>query len=390
MMRSKVLSNIFLCLLFVLPLKSTLSQNINCDLIYFVNNSKIFAYDPLMETYKSIGLNSPEGASGLGIGQDILNGSDRLTFFCTVDEYLYYYNGTQWINTNHFGHSVNLGGGGNYWYILDGIDSKVYRYDGKGNATELLDFPSYAGPFDLVGDSKGSFYMIFTKMNKMVQYDSNGKVLKQYRIEGLSGQTSGGGFAYRDNKLYGNFTSGSMIGSFKGGVIRFSPTSVLPNSVDDFASCPLEAFEPEKLKDTIKVDSVPVITSVDVIFTNGNIPVKIKDREVKLQSTVTVSQSEFEIEIWDKSVADGDSISLNLNGEWILEEYEVVKTKLKMKVTINPNSPNNYLILYAHNLGEISPNTAAVSVLIDGQEYKLTLTSDLNSSGALNFVYSPK
>ena len=365
-------------------------QTIDCDLIYFVNNSKIYAYDPATQDYDYINLSSPDGASGLGIGRDLFNDSDRLVFFCTVAEYLYYYNGTKWINTNHLAKSVNLGGGGDYWYILDGIDSKVYKYNGKGNALEFLDFPSYAGPFDLVGDNKGNFYMIFTKMNKMVQYDSNGKILKQYRIEGLSGQTSGGGFAYRNNKIYGNFTSSSMIGSFEGGVIRFKPTAKLPSSVDDFASCPLEVFEPEKLKDTLQKDSIPVLKAEDVVFTDGNIPVTIKDREVKLQSTITVTAAEFEIEIWDKSVADGDSISLNLNGKWILENYEVVKNKLRMKVSINPQSPNNYLILYAHNLGEISPNTAAVAVLIGGQEYKLTLTSDLKTSGALNFVYEPK
>jgi hypothetical protein len=366
------------------------AQNIQCNLIYFVNNSKIYAYDPLLETYSYTNLSSPEGASGLGIGRNIVNGTNELTFFCTVDEYLYYYNGTEWINTTHFGHSVNLGGGGNFWYILDGIASKVYRYDGKGNATELLSFSNYAGPFDLVGDNQGNFYMIFTKMNKMVQYDSEGKVLKQYRLEGVGGQTSGGGFAYLDNKIYGNFTNGAMIGTFKGGVIRFSPTGVLPGTVDDFASCPLEVFEPEKARDTVKADSVPVLQSADVVFAKGNIPLLIKDREVKLQSTITVNQPEFDIEIWDKSLADGDSISLNLNGEWILEHYQVVKTKLRMKVQINPNSPNNYLILYAHNLGEISPNTAAVSVWLDEKEYKLTLTSDLTYSGALNFNYEPK
>ncbi len=86
---------------------------------------------------------------------------------------------------------------------------------------------------------------------------------------------------------------------------------------------------------------------------------------------------------------DGDSISLNINGEWILQEYSVVKTKLKIHVKINPNATNNYLILYAHNLGEISPNTAAVQVLIGDKVYKLTLTSDLQKSGALNFVYKP-
>jgi hypothetical protein len=366
------------------------AQNIRCDLIYFVNNSKIYAYDPLLETYAYANLSSPEGASGLGIGRNIIEGTDELTFFCTVSEYLYYYNGTEWVNTTHFGHSVNLGGGGNFWYILDGIASKVYKYDGKGNAKELLSFSNYAGPFDLVGDNQGNFYMIFTKMNKMVQYDPDGKVLKQYRLEGVGGQTSGGGFAYRDNKIYANFTNGAMIGIFKGGVIKFSPTGVLPGTVDDFASCPLEVFEPEKAKDTLKTDSVLVLQSADVVFANGNVPLLIKDREVKLQSTLTVNQPEFDIEIWDKSVADGDSISLNLNGEWILEHYQVVKTRLRMKVKINPNSPNNYLILYAHNLGEISPNTAAVSVWLDEKEYKLTLTSDLTFSGALNFIYEPK
>lgn len=365
------------------------AQNINCDLIYFVNNSKIYSYDPLTQSYSYTNFNSPEGASGLGIGKDIVGKQDRLTFFCTVSDYLWYYDGKRWVNTNHFGQSVNLCGAGNYWFIMDGIDSKVYRYDGKGNATELIDFPNFAGPYDLVGDSKGNFYMIFTKMNRMTQFDSNGKVLKNYRIEGVSGQTTGGGFAFRDNMLYGNFSNGSYTGQFKGGVVRFTPTNSLPNSVDDFASCPLEVFEPEKLTDTLKVDSIPVIKSDDVVFTDGNIPVKIKDRTVNLQGTVTVTKPEFEIEIWDKSVVDGDSISLNLNGNWILEDYQVVKLKLKMKVSINPDSPNNYLILYAHNLGDISPNTAAVSVLIDGKEYKLTLTSDLSSSGALNFIYDP-
>jgi WD40 repeat protein len=135
-------------------------------------------------------------------------------------------------------------------------------------------------------------------------------------------------------------------------------------------------------------DSIPEI--IDVVFTENNVPVSIKERDVELQSTITVSEPEFDIEIWDRSVVDGDSISLNLNGEWILQEYMVVKTKLKLHVKVNPNASNNYLILFAHNLGEISPNTAAVQVLIGDKEYKLTLTSDLKKSGALNFSYAPK
>jgi hypothetical protein len=151
--------------------------------------------------------------------------------------------------------------------------------------------------------------------------------------------------------------------------------------MNDFASCPLDVFEP------VEKDSVP--EDNDVIFTDGNVPLKIKNRDVVLQNTITVNSTEFEIEIWDQSMPDGDSISLNLNGKWILESYEVVKNKLKLKVKISPKNPNNYLILYALNLGEFSPNTAAVAVLVGGKEYKLTLKSDMKSSGALNFTYKP-
>lgn len=143
------------------------------------------------------------------------------------------------------------------------------------------------------------------------------------------------------------------------------------------------------VKDTIQFVKDTTTIVHDVIFTENNIPVKIKDRLVELQNTITVSKNEFDIEIWDKSVVDGDSISLNINGNWILQDYMVVKEKLKLHVKIDPNATNNYLILYALNLGSIPPNTAAVAVLIDGKAYKLTLTSDLQKSGALNFSYKP-
>jgi WD40 repeat protein len=111
------------------------------------------------------------------------------------------------------------------------------------------------------------------------------------------------------------------------------------------------------VKDSMQIErdtSTTTVVNTEVIFSENNIPVTIKDRTVELQSTITVNQPEFDIEIFDRSVVDGDSISLNINGEWILQEYMVVKSKLKIHVKINPNATNNYLILYAHNLGERS------------------------------------
>lgn len=153
--------------------------------------------------------------------------------------------------------------------------------------------------------------------------------------------------------------------------------------VKDTAQVPVVVIE--EPKDTI-IEIIPEIK--DVLFSENNIPISIKDRKVERQTSLKVKSLEFEISIRDRGAVDGDIISLNLNGEWILNEYTVSKSPYKIKVKLNPNFTNNYLILYAHNLGEISPNTAQVSVVIDGKKYNLQLSSDLEKSGAINFEYT--
>jgi len=379
MMKIKLL--IIYSLVFFALCGSISAQNINCDHIYWMDQDRIYDFDPSTRTTKPYSIGCPSGSSGLAIAPDFKK-KEKLTFYTTVGSYLFYFDGGRWVNTNHYVNTVNIAGGGGYIYILDGINSQVYRYDGSGDASLLLSFEDvFAGPYDLVCDNQGNFYLMHVKKNKLIQYSPEGKVIKEYDLGGLNNQTSGGGFAYRNNIVYANVSGSSVIGEFKDGKIMFTRTNEMPQSMNDFASCPLDVFEPEK-------DVEPKVDN-DVIFTDGNVPLKIKDRDVVLQNTITVNATEFEIEIWDQSMPDGDSISLNLNGKWILENYEVVKNKLKLKVKISPNNPNNYLILFAHNLGEFSPNTAAVAVLVGDKTYKLTLKSDMKTSGALNFSYKP-
>ncbi len=378
-------SALFAFLLF-LPIGALSAQSINCDHIYWLEAGSIIVdFDPSTQTYSHYSLVTPPNSSGLAIAPDFKR-KNTLTFYTTVANYMYYYDGSQWVNTNHNVTTVNIAGGGDYMYILDGVNSKVYKYTRKGDATLLLDLGgvngNFAGPYDVVCDNKGNFYLMHVRRKKLIQYDPTGKVIKEYELAGLSDQPSGGGFAYRNGVIYANVSGASVIGEMRNGVIVFTRTTALPQNMNDFASCPLDVFVPKE-KDTVIVDK-------DVIFTDGNIPLTIKERNVVLQSTITVNTPEFEIQIWDQSMPDGDSISLNLNGKWILENYEVVKEKLKLKVKISPSNPNNYLILYALNLGKFSPNTAAVAVIIDGKEQRLTLKSDMKTSGALNFTYVPE
>src|SRR5690349_14466383 len=129
MMSRKI--GVILVVQFLLLHIGAFSQNINCDRIYWVHSSRISEFNPATEMYAYTGINTPSESGGLGIGKDIINKTDKLVFFTSVEKKIHYYNGTSWINTGFSSGSVNLGGGNDYWYILDGSASNVYKFDGK-------------------------------------------------------------------------------------------------------------------------------------------------------------------------------------------------------------------------------------------------------------------
>jgi hypothetical protein len=89
------------------------------------------------------------------------------------------------------------------------------------------------------------------------------------------------------------------------------------------------------------------------------------------------------IKIWDSEYQDNDTISLYLNGQWLLKEYMLHNKKKTIKATLDPTG-DNFFILYAHNEGTRPTNTAAV-VIYDGvMEYRLALSSNLRNSDMIN------
>jgi len=111
------------------------------------------------------------------------------------------------------------------------------------------------------------------------------------------------------------------------------------------------------------------------------IPKTVDGRAVTVSKKIVVKNSFVTIKVWDHEVVDGDIISLNLNGKWILQNFTLEKAPKEIKVTLNPGT--NYLVLHAHNLGQYSPNTAAIIVDDGVKENKVILQSNLNASGTI-------
>lgn len=104
-------------------------------------------------------------------------------------------------------------------------------------------------------------------------------------------------------------------------------------------------------------------------------------RSVKIDRVVEVYSADVRIKVWDNGAVDGDIATIFLNGERILNKYTVSKRKRSIPVTLK--AEDNLLILHAEDLGEIPPNTVAVSIDDGRNEQIIILTSNLDVSGAI-------
>lgn len=143
---------------------------------------------------------------------------------------------------------------------------------------------------------------------------------------------------------------------------------------------PLKSVTEEEVK-----EKEPVVEEKEpVVVTRG----EANDRDYQVTHKVKVHAEDIRIEIWDHQMEDGDIVSLILNEEYIIQNYELKNKKKVFYVKVREG--RNNFILYAHNLGKYKPNTASITIYDGDKEQTLVLESDLKESGALEIRYVSK
>jgi hypothetical protein len=94
---------------------------------------------------------------------------------------------------------------------------------------------------------------------------------------------------------------------------------------------------------------------------------KIVNRDSKLLGSIVSQSKEVTFALWDDALEDGDTISININNEWLVQQFPVLKKPQFLRVTLKPGP--NAILFVANNLGSIPPNTAVLEI-IDGQRRK--------------------
>lgn len=141
-------------------------------------------------------------------------------------------------------------------------------------------------------------------------------------------------------------------------------------------------------KQEVKIEPTPIPNAVpsDVKMATENVPEIIKGRKVLSTEKIEVNVSQLKIYVYDNSYIDGDTMSLFFNGQWIVDHYGVTKKKHEVQLNFIENT-NNYLVLFANNLGKSPPNTAAIEFDDGKRKYFYRLSSDLKTCSAINFFY---
>lgn len=106
-----------------------------------------------------------------------------------------------------------------------------------------------------------------------------------------------------------------------------------------------------------------------------------QQRKVRVDRVLQVNSPKLRIRVWDNGTVDGDIVTVFLNGEQLVTKFRV--SKRKWSIPVDLTEEENLLIIHADDLGDITPNTVAVSIDDGTREEVLVLSSDLRVSGGV-------
>jgi len=113
--------------------------------------------------------------------------------------------------------------------------------------------------------------------------------------------------------------------------------------------------------------------------------VQLEKRDKDIIRNIAVENDSFSISLFDNGIVDGDSITLIYNNEVLFTHQMLSSKPLTLSLKIDPVKDNE-LIMYAENLGSISPNTALMIINDGNNRYQVNISSNKSSNGAVSFT----
>jgi hypothetical protein len=140
--------------------------------------------------------------------------------------------------------------------------------------------------------------------------------------------------------------------------------------------------EPEKEKPIIKQPVAPIPVKKEPVV--ADVEKKVEDRKVQTIQTIYFTSDSLLLELYDNGYVDGDSVSIILNGKSFLSNVRLSEKAATKMIYITPSMGDSInLVMYAENLGSISPNSG-LAIIRDGKtQHRVSFSGDLERNAAI-------
>lgn len=166
-----------------------------------------------------------------------------------------------------------------------------------------------------------------------------------------------------------------------------SQTPSIQNTSIQTASAPTNAVNtlPESTKATA-INETSASSNTSATKSSGQIlPWVLVGRENKLVKQVTVSSSSISIDLYDNGTIDNDTIMIFDNKVLLLENKRLSYKATHFDVNFNKDNNRHEIIIVAHNLGTVPPNTALMVVKDGNSRQEIYITSTLSVNAMIIF-----
>lgn len=115
----------------------------------------------------------------------------------------------------------------------------------------------------------------------------------------------------------------------------------------------------------------------------ANIPGATINTPTEFEETINVEKN-AQFRVWDDAAEDGDIISINVNGTWVIENLMITNAGEFVSLPLNLGS--NFVLFYAVNEGSDPPNTLQASFNDGLTTEEFDLSMDLGESKAVRVI----
>jgi len=100
--------------------------------------------------------------------------------------------------------------------------------------------------------------------------------------------------------------------------------------------------------------------------------------------TINWESNKVKLYIWDANQEDGDKITLKINGDIILDDFETKNKRKKLKYQLEDGE--NIIEITATNLGTSPPNTSRIELVDSKTKYPIITQLELGKSAIIKIV----